>query len=98
MGEALALRECPPLEKQVEHTLRVARVVQPSKVAIIDREERRRPCLQPVRATAGFVDSSKHVENVGSLASLEQPVLLVEGVRDAGPAQVPGNFSAFAIG
>ena len=65
---------------------------------MLDGEKWRRPRLKTVRAAARLVDSSQQIENVGSLASLEKPVLFVEGVRDAGLPQMLGEFHAVAIG
>ena len=78
--------------------LRVVVFVKARKVSVVDGEERRGPRLQPVRAAARFVDSPEHVENVGGFASLEQPVLLVEGKRDPSLTQVFRDFDAVAVG
>src|SRR5208282_6592639 len=98
VGETPGLGECAPFEQSFEHRLRVALVVKPRKVSVFDREKRRGPRLEPVRAAAGLVNSSEQVENVGGLASLEQPVLLVKGKRDSCLAQVLADFRAVAVG
>src|SRR5208283_3868583 len=67
-------------------------------VSVCDGEERRSPRLEPARAAAGFVNSSEQVENVGGLACLEKPVLLVKGKRDASLTQVLADFRAVAVG
>src|SRR5260370_20699361 len=92
------LSERAPFEEPVKHRLRPALIVKPPKVSVIDSEKRRRPRLEPIRTAAGLVDSAQQVENVGGLASLEQSVLLVEGIRDASLTQVPSNLRAIAIG
>src|ERR1700722_11046867 len=92
------LSERAPFEESVEHRLRRALIVKPPKVSVIDSEENCRPRLEPIRPAAGLVDSLKQIENVGGLASLEQSVLLVEGIRDASLTQVPGNLRTISIG
>src|SRR5208282_2967088 len=98
IGETPGLGKCAPFEQSFEHRLRVALVVKPRQVFVFDREEGRSPRLEPVRAAAGFVNSSEQVENVGGLAGLEQPVLLVKRKRDSRLTQVLANFRTVAVG
>ena len=98
VGETPGLGKCAPFEQSFEHRMRVALVVKPRKVFVFDREERRSPRLEAVRAAAGLVNSPEQVENVGGLAGLEQPVLLVKGKRHSRVAQVLANFRAVAVG
>src|SRR5271155_5454421 len=98
VGESSRLGQRAPFEQSVHHRLRVALVVEPPKVVEIDGEERRCPRLETVRAAPGLVDSAEQIENVGGLARLEQPVLLVEGKRHSRLTQVLANLGAVAIG
>src|ERR1700691_5042861 len=98
VGETSSLGERAPFEQSIHHRMRVALVVEPPQVVVIDGEERRRPRLETVRATLGFVDPAEQIENVGSLARLEQSVLLVESERDSRLTQVLANFGAVVIG
>ena len=97
IGEMPALREDAPFQQSVEHRLRRALVVKPLKVSVIDGEKTVGPDLSRFDQQPGW-SIPRSGENPGGLARLEQPVLLVEGVRDAGLTQVPGDLGAVAIG